>query len=242
MKLLKGLKRLRKKPTLKLKRPGLPKPLTKSNKSNVNKAINQKIRRKGRPDPLDDSEGSHDVGGVVPQGHDVGGVVSFDDDEIMVEKSHKDIFCGETFDDLAKKLKVIDHSRIDEGCQLRCSGCLHPWLLAQLKAEGYIEMTRIQSESIPRALKGHDVLIRCQTGSGKTLSFMIPAIQYLLELEPPNLTRSEPGTTAGVDFPVDQSEADDAVEEFKNTSRQRLPLDRSFGTRVGHSLVVCLTL
>lgn len=44
---------------------------------------------------------------------------------------------------------------------------------------GFKNMTKIQSKSIPVALKGHDVLAAAKTGSGKTLSFLIPAVQLL---------------------------------------------------------------
>lgn len=40
-------------------------------------------------------------------------------------------------------------------------------------------MTHIQSRTIPHLLKGRDVLGAAKTGSGKTLSFLIPAIEML---------------------------------------------------------------
>jgi len=40
-------------------------------------------------------------------------------------------------------------------------------------------MTHIQSRSIPHLLKGRDLLGAAKTGSGKTLSFLIPALELL---------------------------------------------------------------
>ena len=45
---------------------------------------------------------------------------------------------------------------------------------------GYKKATRIQSMTIPYALKGYDIIGYAQTGSGKTLAFLIPLIQNVL--------------------------------------------------------------
>jgi len=44
---------------------------------------------------------------------------------------------------------------------------------------GFEYMTKIQEKSIPHLLKGRDVLGAAKTGSGKTLSFLIPALELL---------------------------------------------------------------
>ncbi|KIY48175.1 DEAD-domain-containing protein [Fistulina hepatica ATCC 64428] len=48
---------------------------------------------------------------------------------------------------------------------------------------GMTTMTPIQAKSIPVALAGKDVLGAAQTGSGKTLSFLIPAVELLHRLK-----------------------------------------------------------
>jgi superfamily II DNA/RNA helicase len=53
--------------------------------------------------------------------------------------------------------------------------------LLQLK---YKEPTPIQRATIPPVLDGSDVLGIAETGSGKTLSFLLPAISYVLNLPP----------------------------------------------------------
>lgn len=44
---------------------------------------------------------------------------------------------------------------------------------------GYKEMTKTQAEVIPKVLAGKDLLVKAQTGSGKTLSFLVPAAHML---------------------------------------------------------------
>lgn len=53
-------------------------------------------------------------------------------------------------------------------------------ILESLKEEGYTEPTPIQSQSIPIALKGTDLLGCAQTGTGKTAAFAIPILQNLI--------------------------------------------------------------
>ena len=45
----------------------------------------------------------------------------------------------------------------------------------------YQYMTAVQHESLPEILKGHDVLVKAKTGTGKTLGFLIPAIEVLIK-------------------------------------------------------------
>ena len=48
-----------------------------------------------------------------------------------------------------------------------------------LKKAFYTNMTDIQAKSLPVSLKGRDVLGAARTGSGKTLSFLIPVLEIL---------------------------------------------------------------
>jgi ATP-dependent RNA helicase RhlE len=56
---------------------------------------------------------------------------------------------------------------------------LSPALLARLDANKFVTPTPVQAGAIPPALEGHDVLATAQTGTGKTLSFLIPVIEML---------------------------------------------------------------
>ena len=44
---------------------------------------------------------------------------------------------------------------------------------------GYDKMTKCQELAIPPSLEGNDVLVKAKTGTGKTLGFLIPAINRL---------------------------------------------------------------
>ena len=50
-------------------------------------------------------------------------------------------------------------------------------LIAVLKKQGITSPTPIQEQAIPVAFKGNDLIGRAQTGTGKTLAFLLPLIQ-----------------------------------------------------------------
>ncbi len=52
-------------------------------------------------------------------------------------------------------------------------------------ALGYVRPTPIQTEAIPVALQGRDIIGLAETGSGKTAAFAIPIIQALLDKPQP---------------------------------------------------------
>lgn len=56
---------------------------------------------------------------------------------------------------------------------------LSPALQQQLAHANFIHPTPVQASAIPPALEGHDILATAQTGTGKTLSFLIPLIERL---------------------------------------------------------------
>ena len=59
---------------------------------------------------------------------------------------------------------------------------LHPSLLAGLEAAGFTRCTPIQAMTLPVALPGGDVAGQAQTGTGKTLAFLVTVINRLLTL------------------------------------------------------------
>jgi ATP-dependent RNA helicase RhlE len=56
-------------------------------------------------------------------------------------------------------------------------------LMARLNANQFTTPTQVQAEAIPPALDGRDVLATAQTGTGKTLSFLIPVVEMLAKTE-----------------------------------------------------------
>ena len=65
---------------------------------------------------------------------------------------------------------------------------LHPDLLKGIRALEFTKPTPIQSEAIPVAVSGRDLLACAQTGSGKTAAFLLPVLHRLLA-DPRRATR-----------------------------------------------------
>jgi len=57
---------------------------------------------------------------------------------------------------------------------------LHPALARGLKELGFTRPTPIQSEAIPPALEGRDIMACAMTGSGKTAAFLLPILHQLM--------------------------------------------------------------
>ena len=57
---------------------------------------------------------------------------------------------------------------------------LHPLLLAGLESAGFTRCTPIQALTLPLALAGRDVAGQAQTGTGKTLAFLVAVMNRLL--------------------------------------------------------------
>src|SRR3954469_14094428 len=58
---------------------------------------------------------------------------------------------------------------------------LHPSLMKGVKELGFSRPTPIQTDAIPPAMEGRDVLACAMTGSGKTIAFLLPILHQLLE-------------------------------------------------------------
>ena len=66
---------------------------------------------------------------------------------------------------------------------------LHPTLLRGVEDLGFTRPTPIQSEAIPHALQGRDLLACAATGSGKTAAFLLPILHQLVD-RPRGTTRA----------------------------------------------------
>jgi ATP-dependent RNA helicase RhlE len=53
------------------------------------------------------------------------------------------------------------------------------FLKINLAKHGFVHPTPIQAAAIPPALEGRDVVATAQTGTGKTLAFLLPTIERL---------------------------------------------------------------
>ncbi|KMK77690.1 DEAD/DEAH box helicase [Alkalihalobacillus pseudalcaliphilus] len=59
------------------------------------------------------------------------------------------------------------------------SNVLSEGILAALKEMGIEQLTEIQQKMIPEALEGQDIVARSQTGTGKTLAFLLPLLSKI---------------------------------------------------------------
>ena len=91
---------------------------------------------------------------------------------------------------------------------------LSPSLKERLVAGRFTTPTPVQAAAIPQALEGKDVLATAQTGTGKTLAFLIPVIEKLL-------TQHKPGIAALVLVPTRELAMQVATQY--NALRGKLP-------------------
>ncbi len=66
-----------------------------------------------------------------------------------------------------------------------------PYIKERLSGARFTVPTPVQAAAIPLALEGKDVLATAQTGTGKTLAFLIPVIEKLLKDKTPGIARLE---------------------------------------------------
>lgn len=130
----------------------------------------KKTKKKQKTEEVDSSSKEE------PQQQESAEVEACQEVETAAPSSSSTIFSKESFDSLpiADKLKNA------------------------LKTMGFTMMTEIQSKSIPECLAGSDLVGAAKTGSGKTLSFLIPIIELLNRVQ---FTRKQ-GTGAIVISPT----------------------------------------
>jgi len=66
-------------------------------------------------------------------------------------------------------------------------------ILGYLHKNDFRQTTLVQSQSIPAALAGHDLLVTSHTGSGKTLAYILPLVTHVLD---------QPHIVPNVDGPI----------------------------------------
>lgn len=91
-----------------------------------------------------------------------------------------------TANEKLSKVAAKDKTPYDEGDEIIttrpfASLDLHPTLLTAIASLKWEYLSRIQSNAIPPALEGRDIIGLAETGSGKTGAFSIPILNYLLQ-------------------------------------------------------------
>jgi ATP-dependent RNA helicase RhlE len=74
---------------------------------------------------------------------------------------------------------------MNEFSELSLSQSIHQ----NLAKNSFVEPTPVQAQAIPAALTGADVVATAQTGTGKTLAFLVPILEGLLKMPKPNGSR-----------------------------------------------------
>ena len=67
-------------------------------------------------------------------------------------------------------------------------------LQSNLMKHGFVQPTPVQSEAIPPALAGRDVVATAQTGTGKTLAFLLPVVHSLTKAALPKAALTKPAS------------------------------------------------
>ena len=76
---------------------------------------------------------------------------------------------------ISPKRATQDRNKLKLFSELKLSRLLQQ----QLSNANFINPTPVQAAAIPPALEGRDILATAQTGTGKTLSFLIPLIERM---------------------------------------------------------------
>jgi len=74
---------------------------------------------------------------------------------------------------------------------------LHEALITAVRDAGYTEATEVQQRAIPPALAGRDLMVSSSTGSGKTASFVLPALTRVLAARNDTAQRADKGRPQG---------------------------------------------
>ncbi|MDE1154773.1 MAG: DEAD/DEAH box helicase [Acidobacteriaceae bacterium] len=86
-----------------------------------------------------------------------------------------------------KPLEVARHITQDQADTVHFTDFkLSDSLKSRLTAAGFVKPTPVQAGAIPPALEGEDILATASTGTGKTLSFLVPMIERLEDISKPS--------------------------------------------------------
>ncbi|KAL3622228.1 hypothetical protein CASFOL_033639 [Castilleja foliolosa] len=105
-----------------------------------------------------------------------------DDEELEVEEDEDDgvIEKGNTSGQLSSESSIpSSDSHLSESRFDKCN--ISPLSLKAIKDAGYERMTLVQEATLPVILNGKDVLAKARTGTGKTVAFLLPAIELVVK-------------------------------------------------------------
>ena len=105
--------------------------------------------------------------------------------------------------------------------KIRFRDLLRPELIRGLNLLDITSPNAIQSEALPPALNGEDLIVCAQTGSGKTLLFLLPMLQKLAEMAPPQQSFWSKSRRGRLSQKALDDDDDDWIEPFGGGSRKR---------------------
>ncbi|KAL5718996.1 RNA helicase [Ranunculus cassubicifolius] len=92
---------------------------------------------------------------------------------------------------------------------------ISPLSLKGIKDAGYEKMTVVQEATLPIILKGKDVLAKARTGTGKTVAFLLPAIETIVKSPPVDRDQKRPPVFVLVICPTRELASQAAAEATK---------------------------
>ncbi|KAL2924775.1 DEAD-box ATP-dependent RNA helicase 31 [Bienertia sinuspersici] len=137
-----------------------------------------------------------------------------DEDEEVVIKSRSSLFAnkgekpssGPSSSD--KDDSYLSETRFDQ-----CA--ISPLSLKAIKDAGYEKMTMVQEATLPAILKGKDVMAKAKTGTGKTVAFLLPAIEVVIKTPPAGRDQKRPPILVLVVCPTRELASQAAAEATK---------------------------
>ncbi|KAK3130530.1 hypothetical protein QOZ80_6BG0494720 [Eleusine coracana subsp. coracana] len=137
------------------------------------------------------------------------------DEDVGKVTGSKSVSCESTEGESAKQERVEGTGGSGDSylSQKRFDECpLSPLTLKGVKAAGYERMTAVQEATLPIILQGKDVLAKARTGTGKTVAFLLPAIEVVSKLTPVDCDQKRPPISVVVVCPTREL-ADQAAAE-----------------------------
>ena len=146
-----------------------------NNKSDIKKKKN-KENKKFKSEEKEKKEKNDNKINEIEKNNDV------NEKEIKDEKGKKDNLKDNENKDIKTNKKNEEEKNNDYFSNVKFSEInLNKILLERLNLQGYEIATEVQAKSIPIALKGEDIIGSAKTGSGKSLAFLIPTVEYILK-------------------------------------------------------------
>ncbi|KAF4554341.1 ATP-dependent RNA helicase cyt-19-like protein [Elsinoe fawcettii] len=99
---------------------------------------------------------------------------------------------GRYFSSTPRRNEAVEEAKITKFADLTTHNLVHENIVNSITSPtrmGLENMTEVQSATIRSALLGTDVIAQAKTGTGKTLAFLIPMLQRMIQNDP-NLARS----------------------------------------------------